>query len=345
MVSWVTTTKEVRVESGARLHFALLDMTGDLGRIDGGLGVALSRPRIVLQASQAEQSTSNLFARHVNQVTKKLNDYYGLDKGLRVNFLESYAQHAGLGSTTQIILSVGAAYNALYGGSLNARGLATILGRGGTSGIGVAAFEKGGFILDGGHSFGPGQEKDRFLPSRQSRSPPGPVLFRAPLPRDWIFDVAVPATSRGLSGNTEAEFFAAHCPVEPHTTARIAHIVLSLVLPGVAQLNIGTFARGINALTTLGFKKSEIDAQTRDVKQLLFDLNKYSANNAAIGMSSFGPAVFCITHAMMSEEIRKEIRSTMLDYLDEVGGEHYVTHTRNCGAKVFPRSIQRAGKG
>ncbi|MBS7628477.1 hypothetical protein KEJ23_00610, partial [Candidatus Bathyarchaeota archaeon] len=32
--------------------------------------------------------------------------------------------------------------------------LAKIMGRGGTSGIGVAAFDKGGLILDGGHSFG-----------------------------------------------------------------------------------------------------------------------------------------------------------------------------------------------
>ncbi|HEX9117301.1 MAG TPA: GHMP kinase, partial [Anaerolineae bacterium] len=41
---------EVRVEASARLHLGLLDLNGELGRLYGSLGVAIDRPRLVLNA-------------------------------------------------------------------------------------------------------------------------------------------------------------------------------------------------------------------------------------------------------------------------------------------------------
>ncbi|MEZ5334482.1 MAG: hypothetical protein R2741_04185 [Methanolobus sp.] len=54
-----------------------------------------------------------------------------------------------------------AAVNELYNLGKSVRELAIAVGRGGTSGIGVASFEMGGFIVDGGHRF-----SDRVLSPR-----------------------------------------------------------------------------------------------------------------------------------------------------------------------------------
>ena len=50
----------------------------------------------------------------------------------------------------------GPGYAQLHGRQLTTRELARLMGRGGTSGIGTAAFDHGGFIIDGGHRFGAG---------------------------------------------------------------------------------------------------------------------------------------------------------------------------------------------
>ena len=44
----------VRVEAPARLHMGMLDVAGSGGRRFGGLGVAISRPAAVVEASAAE---------------------------------------------------------------------------------------------------------------------------------------------------------------------------------------------------------------------------------------------------------------------------------------------------
>jgi len=51
------------------------------------------------------------------------------------------------------------AVNRLYDMSMSVRDIAIAVGRGGTSGTGVASFESGGFILDSRHKF---SEKGEF---------------------------------------------------------------------------------------------------------------------------------------------------------------------------------------
>ena len=64
---------------------------------------------------------------------------------------ETYPSHSGLGSGTQLSLAVGKLLADFNSQKMDASQIASIVGRGGTSGIGVASFENGGFIMDGGH--------------------------------------------------------------------------------------------------------------------------------------------------------------------------------------------------
>ena len=58
--------------------------------------------------------------------------------------------HAGFGSGTQLALAIGRAFAQLNGIGLSTTQIASSLGRGLRSGVGIAGFERGGLLLDGG---------------------------------------------------------------------------------------------------------------------------------------------------------------------------------------------------
>ena len=66
-------------------------------------------------------------------------------------------------------LSTGKLIAEHIGAYSNGYSLGEIIGRGGTSGIGVFSFDFGGFIVDGGHSL---KSKSSFLPSSASQAKP-----------------------------------------------------------------------------------------------------------------------------------------------------------------------------
>ena len=51
---------EVTVKTPSRLHFSMIDLRGDLGRIHGSVGVAIDRPNIVLRARAAPEIKRNV---------------------------------------------------------------------------------------------------------------------------------------------------------------------------------------------------------------------------------------------------------------------------------------------
>ena len=97
--------------------------------------------------------------------------------------------HAGLGSGTQLALAVGRAFARWQGLDVPTPTLAAWLGRGQRSGIGIAGFDQGGLLVDGG----PGRD-----------GAPAPLLARLPLPEAWRILVVLDPRTQGLSGAREA---------------------------------------------------------------------------------------------------------------------------------------------
>lgn len=141
------------IRTPSRVHVTLIDLNGEIGRIDGGVGFALEEPYVKIRAEKADEVVvvgESFNRERFEHVAKIFKEKFG--KGMKIEVLSDYKPHVGLGSGTQISLAVGKAYSELYGLNLSTREIARITKRGGTSGIGVAAFEFGGFIVDGGHS-------------------------------------------------------------------------------------------------------------------------------------------------------------------------------------------------
>jgi beta-ribofuranosylaminobenzene 5'-phosphate synthase len=168
------------------------------------------------------------------------------------------------------------------------------VGRGGTSGIGTAAFEKGGFIVDGGHRLGGIGGKSGFLPSSASADvPPALVTVREDFPADWKVLLVVPEGGKRVSGTQELDHFRTFCPLPPGEVQEVCHQLVVRVLPGIIEHDLALFSAGVNRLSEIGFKKVEISLQDPLVPGLIKALSDTGA--ACAGMSSFGPAVYAVT--------------------------------------------------
>ncbi len=44
----------VHVRASARLHLGLIDLGGDVGRLFGGMGVAITQPNVVVEAEKSD---------------------------------------------------------------------------------------------------------------------------------------------------------------------------------------------------------------------------------------------------------------------------------------------------
>ncbi len=302
--------------------------------MDGGIGVALRRPRLVLEASLSTSVRANRRSELAAHAIERINEHYGTRGGLDISVVEDYPAHVGLGSSTQFLLAVGTAYCSLKGIKHCARDLATVLGRAGTSGIGLGAFESGGLVVDGGHSYGPGRDKQAFLPSRASPAPPSPIIARVPIPKDWLFDVIVLETPDTISGRAEIDFFSRHCPIDAVETGALARVILSLILPGAVSHDIETFVRGINLIGTLGFKRHEIANQFNNVKATIHNLSNITPKSFGVGMSSFGPTVFLVSQASDRHRYEEEVLSLISTAIADHSGIHILTTARNTGASM-----------
>ncbi|MFQ6042447.1 MAG: beta-ribofuranosylaminobenzene 5'-phosphate synthase family protein [Candidatus Poribacteria bacterium] len=243
---------------------------------------------------------------------------------MRIEIAQSIPSHTGLGSGTQLSLGIASAISALYGLNLNIEEIALLVGRGGTSGIGVAAFRYGGFIVDGGHRF-PAQ-KSSFLPSSASFNvAPPPVLFRRDFP-DWPILIVIPHC-RHISGAEEVGLFTNLCPMPETTAQQLSHLILMKLLPAVVENDLTSFGEAINRIQEIGWKRIEVDAQGAIIQKTM----DFLWNNGAlgVGLSSWGPALYALGEDLESlRQKTHQFLSTLPDC-----GTCFITKANNIGAK------------
>ena len=318
--------RRVTITTPARLHFALIDLNGALGRIDGSIGLAIEEPhfQIVAEPSNEILVESVHYQDRARGIVERLQTKYGI-AGVNLKFQSEIPYHSGFGSGTQLALGIAQSVNLLYDLNLSVTDLARAVGRGGTSGIGVAAFEGGGFILDGGHSYP--DQKSSFLPSSAAgNAPPPPALLRRPFP-DWDVLIAAPNCTR-ISGQTEVNLFQKLCPQPRSTAERLSHLILLKLLPAIFEKNLPAFGEAINCIQRFGWKQVEIDAQGEVLRRTL----NFLWDNGAVGagVSSWGPAIFALGENLLELQAKTQ---RFLQTLPD-GGTCFITKANNTGAKV-----------
>jgi beta-RFAP synthase len=224
----------VRVETPTRLHLGFVDLNGGLGRRFGSLGLTIdgyaTRVRVTPaardRAEGPEAGRALAYARRVLEAA-------GHAGAVRVRVESTVPAHQGLGSGTQLGLAVGCAVDRLFGLGLGTRGVARLAERGARSGIGIGAFDQGGFLVDGGRGAGTG------LP---------PVIARHPFPDPWRVVLLLDARGGGLHGPTEAAAFRELPEFPAERAAHLGRLVLLGILPALAEADFEPFARGVGEL-------------------------------------------------------------------------------------------------
>jgi beta-ribofuranosylaminobenzene 5'-phosphate synthase len=325
--------QRVVVEAPARLHLGLIDMNGALGRVDGGIGITLREPRILLWAEESAENRveggDDGCREVILRAAKATCALLSLPGGAVFRLQEWYPRHAGLGSGTQLGLATSQALARLYGHKRSVRDLAGIVGRGGTSGIGTAAFESGGFIIDGGHRSGIPGTKSGFSPSAASTGlKAAPLTVRHRFPDDWKILLVIPANSATISGQREQDLFRTCCPVPLSDVQTICHEIVMGLLPSLVEHDLDQFAASVNRIQQIGFKSAEIHAQSPVIRKTLSLL--LDAGAPAAGMSSFGPTLFAIGDGDMPS-----VEDAARSFLNEQGGGTVIrSGGRNRGAVV-----------
>ncbi len=290
----------VSVDAPARLHLGFLDPSGSLGRRFGSIGLVIDGPATqveisaadtdrVLAATPAAQAQAARAAEHLH----RLRDHTGCRQPLQVRLSQVLQPHAGFGSGTQLALAIGTAFTRWHGLDADAATLAAWLGRGLRSGVGIAGFEHGGLLVDGG-------------PGADGR--PAPLLSRVDLPAAWRVVLVQDARAQGLSGGDEKQALVALPLLAQSAAADVCHQVLMRILPGAALGEFAAFAAGVTQVQRVLGEHFAPAQQGRAftsaaVGRLVLWLggNEVTAR-AAIGQSSWGPTGFAILPSQASAE-------------------------------------------
>ena len=327
----------VVIRTPARLHLGIVDMNGGLGRLYGSIGVAIERPEIVLEAeptaaAEAPAGSNGLIVEglEVERVTafaRRFLERYPVPGGVRLRLQSSILAHVGLGSGTQLALAVGTALARLGGLALTVKDLSVVMRRGSQSGIGIAAFQQGGFVVDGGH---PIDGNYRAIP---------PVLFRHPFPQDWVFVVAVPEAEPGFHGESEQRAFQSLPLAPPALVEKICRLLVIKMLPALVEQNIVPFGQALTEIQRLVgdcFSAAQggryANTVTARLIRHLLDRGAYGA-----GQSSWGPTVYALAEG---ESQALSLENEAKEFLAANGrGQVFCARADNRGAHLSPDSF------
>ena len=323
----------VRVSTGGRLHFGFCNLSLAHERLYGSVGVALERPRVVVEAQpattvQCEDTLARDYARQAVDLLEL--------PGATVTVERPLPRHVGLGSGTQLALAVLRAVAAAHDRSVDVRRRAPDLGRGGRSGVGVAAFESGGFVVDAGHPTA------RFT---TDRPPAGewtvpPVAARHEIPDDWRFVLVLPDADPGRSEEEEEQSMRSVVErADPSTSDRIAGVVARRLLPAAAEGSVerfGAAAAEVGRLNGAWYADEQGGVYRPPVGELVAALADEPAVFGA-GQSSWGPTVYGVTDAANAADAAAAGR----DALAAAGldGEVLAVRGRNRGVDVEGRGV------
>jgi beta-ribofuranosylaminobenzene 5'-phosphate synthase len=314
------TGRTIVVETAARLHFGLLDLRGALGRRFGGIGASAPGVgvRVCLSAA-TEVRAHGPDADRAEEFARRALAHFDIAGGADIRIEQAIPPHCGLGSGTQLALSVARGIAELHGIDTTPLDLARAVGRAQRSAVGTWTFAGGGFVVEGGR--------------RPDAGDGGPLLIRLPIPPDWRCVLAMPNAAPGVSGAAEAEAFAELPVPDEREAERVAYLVLMAMLPALVEGDLATFGRALTEVQELNgrwFARAQggiyAVGRSTDIVALM-----RAAGAPGVGQSSWGPAVYAIVAGdAEAERLASHVLTTFDDVVVHTGPfpSHGATITR-----------------
>jgi len=318
-----TQFESVWVEAPARLHLGFMDLNGNLGRRFGSLGLTLDgiateievRPCRTLQVEGGPASTQLRVLTCAASLIEKL----GLPRGVCIDIHRAIPDHVGLGSGTQLALAIATGLSRLYGIELPTRRMASLMSRGTRSGIGIGAFDTGGFILDGGCG---------------DMNVPPPVIMQTAFPENWRLLLIFDECGSGIHGGEEKEAFRT-LPVFPEEQASLlCRLVMMQALPALVEQDCERFGCAIGRLQQVvgdHFAPAQSGRfASPGVTQVLDWLAEQHVYG--IGQSSWGPTGFAILDSQSRADAL--LQAGVERFGNNPGLRFVISRARNHGSRI-----------
>ena len=299
----------IKINSPSRLHLGFIELDKSAPRNFGSLGLTISKFQNVIEIKESKKyeiATKNLYVKlKINEVFKKFKKKFFL-KPFRIEVYETTPSHIGLGSGTQLALTVGLLISEFHNLKLSFKDIVKISGRGLRSGVGIESFNNGGFIVDCGKG--------------QITTIP-PVFFRTEWPDEWKIILILDNSFKGLSGNDEKKQFGKISKIDPNISMVNSQTLLMNIIPSIIENNFINFCKGIQIIQknmSRVFYNNEKKFASKGVERIFNFLSKKKI--MGYGQSSWGPSgfIFCENVKKRNElliVIKKYMKYSKLDNL------------------------------
>ncbi len=329
----------VQVSTPARLHLGFLDLNGSIGRKFGSFGLAIDSHHTTVELSSANEAIITSPSPQIDEkVTTAVTQFYKTvgtninpeKTPVSVNIKQAIPSHSGFGSGTQLSLAVGSALARFHSINISTQQLANALGRGRRSGIGIASFDQGGFIVDGGN------KPDTNMP---------PLLLRQPFPEEWRIVLILDHSNTGIHGQEELAAFKT-LPLFPKENAeRICHMTLMQLLPALVEQDIDNFGQAITSIQSLIGDHFAAAQGGRYTSESVATLLKYSQSLgfSGIAQSSWGPTgcIFAENETQAQQLVEKLRQQSEKAALNQHNLEILVAKANNTGAIIEPSYLNK----
>lgn len=305
--------RRVVVKSPGRIHFGLINPFGGGLRKYIGAGLAIDEPYTLVEALEYDDIVvEGCRAEEVREKLAMLGADSELLRG-RVVIKQCIPKHVGLGSTTQLVLSVLAALSRLNRAEIDLLEVAKKTGLGSFSGVGTYAFLKGGFVVDSG----------KKSPGSYPR-----LMLRVDFPEEWYIVVITPP-GQGLRDEEEKTVFNRAATTDPSLTWKASYHLFAEMVPAILERDFDGFSRALRDLqSTVGAIFSSVQGGVFANYSLRAIDFLREMGVVGVGQSSWGPTVYgVLDDYAKAREIAEKARKDM-------AWASLVTRARNTGALI-----------
>lgn len=284
----------IEIQTGARLHFGLLDVRSPFG----GCGVMVDWPATTVRVEPFTSfRCSGDHQQRVRRIARRMADRLNQQDlpSVAVDIRSSAPAHSGLGSGTQLSMAIAeglwraAAVSGQTGGLKWTESLMVDLAdRGHRSAVGAIGYFYGGWVTEG--TSGAEIRHGQSVLERLDR--------RMVVPEAWRVGILLPraasAVAPSVSGRDEQRRFDSVPDVTPQRREKLASLLWRELMPAV---EVGDFSNFGDSLTRYNRLSGELfaavqggpyhgESTTRLIDELL------QRGHRGVGQSSWGPGVF-----------------------------------------------------
>lgn len=307
----------LKIKAFPRIHISLIGMNNDGYRLNGGIGFSIASPMLDMSFEPSDsiqvidkrkhgftQDELNRLINHLGNIMIREKLVTALRCTIHKGIIQS---HVGFGSNSMIYLSCVESLLILNNRDYNENYVIALSGRGGTSGIGINTYFKGGFIFDTGIA-NCGQRG--FAPSSTLVFGFGPkplLLTTLELPQ-WDLGICIPPIVPKTE-DEEKEFFQKNCPIKKEEVETILYEAVYGVTSALMEDAFDVFCKSIETIQHTKWKSLERHLYGKELIDA--ELIIRYAGAKCVGMSSLGPLLYFFGNDIdgIVRKVKKELSS------------------------------------